>query len=251
MAGRTSLRSPPSESIASRAGKSERSIRMTLSRRSSRRQSKDACRAALISSVSSTFRWPGRISGRRSDLKRRRRRKERSALLICLPTRGVAKIQVGVIRATYAFLRPLRRGHSRGCGALRQHNRLLCQLSASRNQAPFVLPSNVTPQPAIAIEVSQFANDIQISVTSWVSYGLEPPGRVVSPTVSVKRILRSAKYSSEAAFFSSSAISAIVCDASSVFLVSPDKPLLPIPFRTGASTSLCLGKQLQRRSDDN
>jgi hypothetical protein len=69
-----------------------------------------------------------------------------------------------------------------------QHNRLLCQLSLSRHQAPFVLLSNVTPQPAIAIEVSQFANDIQISVTSCVSYGLEPPGRVASPTVSLERI---------------------------------------------------------------
>ena len=48
-------------------------------RRSSRRQSKDACRAALVSSVSSTCRWPGRISSVRSDSRRRRRRKERSA----------------------------------------------------------------------------------------------------------------------------------------------------------------------------
>jgi hypothetical protein len=32
-------------------------------RRSSRRQSRDACRAALVSSVSSSYRWPARTSG--------------------------------------------------------------------------------------------------------------------------------------------------------------------------------------------
>ena len=144
------------------------------------------------------------------------------------------------VRRRAARLTKCRSSRSRERRNPTQDSRLLCQLSASWHQAPFVLPSNVTPQPAIAIEVSQFANDIQISVTSCVSYGFEPPGRVVSPTVSVKRILRSAKYSSEAAFFSSSAISEIVRDASSVFRVSPDKPLLPIPFCTGASTSLCV-----------
>jgi hypothetical protein len=35
--------------------------------------------AALASSVSSTCQWPGRISGARSDSRRQRRRKERSA----------------------------------------------------------------------------------------------------------------------------------------------------------------------------
>jgi hypothetical protein len=54
-------------------------------RRSSRRQSKDACRAALVSSVLSTYRWRGRISGVRSDCRSQRRRNERSSLLVCLP----------------------------------------------------------------------------------------------------------------------------------------------------------------------
>ena len=70
------------ESLASREGKSERSIRMTLSLaflapEIVKRQSKDGCRAGLVSSVSSTCRWPGRISGARSDSRRRRRRRER------------------------------------------------------------------------------------------------------------------------------------------------------------------------------
>jgi hypothetical protein len=49
-------------------------------RRSSRRQWKDACRAALASSVSLTCPRPGLTSGARLDSRRRRRRKERSAL---------------------------------------------------------------------------------------------------------------------------------------------------------------------------
>jgi DNA invertase Pin-like site-specific DNA recombinase len=70
------------ESITSREGKTERSIRMTLSLAF---LAPEIVRAAIegrlprasVSSVLSTCRWPGRISGGRSDSKRRRRRKEK------------------------------------------------------------------------------------------------------------------------------------------------------------------------------
>ena len=82
------------ESIASREDKSERSIRMTLSLaflapEIVKRQSKDGCRAGLVSSVSSTCRWPGRISGARSDSRRRRRRKETIRPCSFVSRRGV------------------------------------------------------------------------------------------------------------------------------------------------------------------
>src|SRR5271166_1199102 len=46
----------------------------------SRPKSRDACRAATVSSVSLIFRWPGQTNGGRSDSRRRRGRKEPSAL---------------------------------------------------------------------------------------------------------------------------------------------------------------------------
>ena len=62
--------------LALREGKTDRSIRMTLSpsspRTSSRPRSKDACRGALVSNVLSTFRSPGQTSGGRSGSRRRR-----------------------------------------------------------------------------------------------------------------------------------------------------------------------------------
>ena len=45
-----------------------------------RRQSKDACRAATVSSVSLIFRWRGPTNGERLDSRRRRGRDERSTL---------------------------------------------------------------------------------------------------------------------------------------------------------------------------
>ncbi len=63
------------ESIASREGKTVRSIRMTLSLAFLAPEIVKAavegrCRAASVSSVSSTCRWSGRISGGRSDSRR-------------------------------------------------------------------------------------------------------------------------------------------------------------------------------------
>ena len=72
-------------SLASREGKTERSIRMTLSLAF---LAPEIVKAAveghlprgLVSSVSLIFPWPGRISGARSDSRRRRSHKERSVL---------------------------------------------------------------------------------------------------------------------------------------------------------------------------
>jgi DNA invertase Pin-like site-specific DNA recombinase len=59
--------------------------RFSSRRRSSRRPLKAICRSALASSVSSICRWPGQISGARSDSRRQRRRNEESSRTRCLP----------------------------------------------------------------------------------------------------------------------------------------------------------------------
>jgi hypothetical protein len=76
------------ESLASREGKTERSIRTTRrsvsSRRiSSRRQSKDACREVSVSNVSLIFRWRRRINGARSGCRRQHEHRSASRSLSC------------------------------------------------------------------------------------------------------------------------------------------------------------------------
>jgi hypothetical protein len=104
-------------------------------------------------------------------------------------------------------------------------------------------PSSATSPPGIAIQISQWVKDSWQSVISRVPNRLAASNRVVSATVSICCVVHTTKCSCEAAFFSSSAISEIVCDASSVFLVGPGKPLLPIPLRTVVSAAPSLGKR--------